>query len=82
MALHCVDYKVFAKVVANRLKSYLASIVHKDQTYCVPGHSITDNLFLIRDMFLASVKRLYAGASSMVKVGGALSRPVWVRQGH
>ncbi|CDQ59921.1 unnamed protein product [Oncorhynchus mykiss] len=35
---------------SNRLKSHLDSIVHKDQTYCVSGRSITDNLFLIRDM--------------------------------
>ena len=50
VALLCADYTIFAKVLANRLKSHLDSIVHKDQTYCVPGCSITDNLFLIRDM--------------------------------
>lgn len=123
VALLCADYKIFAKVLSNRLKSHLDSIVHKDQTYCVPGRSITDNLFLIRDMldlsrgsnvnfglvsldqekafdrvdheylfnvmsvfgfgrsFLTCVKLLYAGASCMVKVGGGLSRPVWVRRG-
>jgi hypothetical protein len=31
--------------------------------------------------FLTCVKLLYARASCMVKVGGGLSRPVWVRQG-
>ena len=25
-------------------------MVHKDQSYCVPDHSIVDNLFLIRDV--------------------------------
>jgi hypothetical protein len=40
VALVCVDYKLFAKVLANILKSHLDSIVHKDQTYCVPGCSI------------------------------------------
>ena len=50
VALLCADYKIFAKVLSNRLKSHLDSIVHKDQTCCVPGRSITDNLFLIRDM--------------------------------
>jgi hypothetical protein len=48
VALRCADYKK-KKVLANRLKSHLDSI-HKDQTYCVPGCSITDNFFLIRDM--------------------------------
>jgi hypothetical protein len=48
--LFCADYKMFAKVLTNRLKSYLDSIVHKNQTNCVPGRLIMDNLFLIRDM--------------------------------
>ena len=50
VALLCADYNIFSKVLSNRLKSHLDSIVYKDQTYCVPGRSITDNLFLIRDM--------------------------------
>ena len=50
VALLCTDYKIFAKVISNRLKSHLDSIEQKDQTYCVPGHSITDKLFLISDM--------------------------------
>ena len=50
VALLCADYTIFAKVLANRLKSHLDSIVHKDQTYCVLGCSITYNLFLVRDM--------------------------------
>ncbi|KAI4891126.1 hypothetical protein NFI96_005415 [Prochilodus magdalenae] len=50
LALLCTDYKIFSKALANRLKGLLGSIVHKDQAYCVPGHSITDSLFLIRDM--------------------------------
>ncbi|KAI4888926.1 hypothetical protein NFI96_005927 [Prochilodus magdalenae] len=38
------------KALANRLKGVLGSIVHRDQTYYVPDHSIIDNLFLIRDV--------------------------------
>ena len=30
VALLCADYKIFAKVLSNRLKSHLDSIVHKD----------------------------------------------------
>lgn len=122
VAMLGANFNIVAKVLANRLKSHLDSIVHKDQTHCVPGRSITDNLFLlIRDMlelsrvsnvnfglvslkkafdrvgheylfnvmsvfafeerFLACVKMLYAGPSCMVKEGGGLSRPVWVRRG-
>ncbi|KAI4896151.1 hypothetical protein NFI96_021461, partial [Prochilodus magdalenae] len=32
------------------LTGVLGSIVHRDQAYCVPGRSIADNLFLIRDV--------------------------------
>ena len=46
VALFCGDYKVFAKVLSNRLKS------HWDQMYCVPGCSITDHLFIIRDIII------------------------------
>ncbi|KAI4891758.1 hypothetical protein NFI96_005206 [Prochilodus magdalenae] len=50
LALLCTDYKIFSKALANRLKGVLGSIVHRDQAYCVTGRSITDNLFLIRDV--------------------------------
>ena len=44
------DYKILAKVLANRLKLYIGNIVHEDQSYCVPGRQIYDNLHLIRDV--------------------------------
>ncbi|CAM4717689.1 unnamed protein product [Lepidochelys kempii] len=28
----------------------MADVIHPDQTYTVPGHSIFDNLFLVRDL--------------------------------
>uniref|UniRef100_A0A3B3DKH2 Reverse transcriptase domain-containing protein n=1 Tax=Oryzias melastigma TaxID=30732 RepID=A0A3B3DKH2_ORYME len=51
LALLCTDYKLISKVLANRLKGCLDSIIHRDQSYCVPGRSILDNLFLLRDLF-------------------------------
>jgi hypothetical protein len=48
VALLCADYKIFAKVLANRWKSHLDSIVHKNQTCCVLGRSITEHMFLVR----------------------------------
>ena len=44
------DYKIFAKVLANRLKLSIGQIIHEDQSYCVPGRTIYDNLNLIRDV--------------------------------
>ena len=44
------DYKILARLLANRLKECIGSVVGEDQTYCVPGRSIHDNVGLIRDI--------------------------------
>ncbi len=50
VALLCVDYKILSKCIANRLNKVLCEIIHKDQSYCVKGRSITDNLHLMKDL--------------------------------
>ena len=54
VSLLCVDYKMLSKALANRLKRVIEYIIHRDQTYCVPGRSIFDNVFLIRDILEVS----------------------------
>ncbi|KAM9316586.1 LOW QUALITY PROTEIN: uncharacterized protein PAF06_007630 [Gastrophryne carolinensis] len=44
-----VDYKILAKVLANRLRSVIGQIVNLDQTYGIPGRRIADSLALVRD---------------------------------
>ena len=44
------DYKIASKVIRERLKPVMQSIVHKDQTCGVVGRSIFSNLQLIREM--------------------------------
>ena len=44
------DYKLASKVITERLKSVIATIVHSDQTCGVPGRSIFSNLQLVRDL--------------------------------
>ena len=44
------DYKIFAKLLSNRLKMYIKKVVHQDQSYCVPGRTIYDNICLIKDI--------------------------------
>ena len=44
------DYKLASKVITERLKRVMQSIVHRDQTCGVVGRSIFSNLQLIRDM--------------------------------
>ena len=43
------DYKILTKALSNRLKNTLSSIIHTDQTACIPGRTINDNLRLIQD---------------------------------
>ena len=43
------DYKLASKVITERLKKVMASIVHQDQTCGVLGCSIFSNLHLVRD---------------------------------
>ncbi|CAM2113360.1 unnamed protein product [Caretta caretta] len=45
-----MDYKIVAKAILLRLGSVMADVIHPDQTYTVPGRSIFDNLFLVRDL--------------------------------
>jgi len=45
------DYKIIAKVLANRLKYVLSDIISIDQTCSIPGRSIFDNVHLMRDIF-------------------------------
>ncbi|CAM2117343.1 unnamed protein product [Caretta caretta] len=51
LPLSCsTDYKVVAKAILLQLGSVLADVVHLDQTYTIPGRSILDNLYLVRDL--------------------------------
>ncbi|CAM2106147.1 unnamed protein product [Caretta caretta] len=51
LPLSCsTDYKVIAKAISLRLGSVLADVIHPDQTYTVPGHTIFNNLYLVRDL--------------------------------
>ena len=53
------DYKIFAKLLAGRLKQCIGCVVDKDQSYCVPGRSLYHNINLIRDViFFANVENI------------------------
>ncbi|KAL6481312.1 hypothetical protein MHYP_G00093920 [Metynnis hypsauchen] len=49
LTMLCVDLKIFAKALTERLKKTMSLLVHSDQTCGVPGRSATWNLHLIRD---------------------------------
>ena len=50
VSLLCVDYKLLSKALASRLGKAMEQVIHWDQTYCVPGRSMVDNVHLIRDI--------------------------------
>ncbi|KAI3370929.1 hypothetical protein L3Q82_023482, partial [Scortum barcoo] len=54
VSLLCTDYKLLSKVLANRLRKVMDQVIHRTQTYCVPGRSIVDNVSLIRDILEVS----------------------------
>ena len=45
-----VDYKIAAKVIATRLKPVLHKVINEDQTCGIPGRSIYENIFKMRDI--------------------------------
>ena len=45
-----VDYKLIAKVIAQRLRVVMPSVIHPDQSCAVPGRSSDDNATLLRDI--------------------------------
>lgn len=66
ISLMCIDYKILSKCLANRLKGVLDSIIQKEQSYCVPGRTIMDNLFVLRDIIdLSLVKKMDVGFLSV-----------------
>ncbi len=43
-------YKILSECLTNRIKHCLQFLFKKDQTYCVPGMSIIDNLLVLQDL--------------------------------
>ena len=48
VSLLCGDYKILSKALASRLREVMSEVVHIDQTYCVPGRLMSDNITLVR----------------------------------
>ena len=46
------DYKIFTRTLSNRLTKCIDSVIHPDQSYCIPGRTIHDNISLIRDVIM------------------------------
>lgn len=43
----CVDLKILFDTFASMLMGAMEQVIHQDQTFCVPGRSMADDVFLI-----------------------------------
>lgn len=50
------DYKLFTKIIANRIQEHLLSLIGPGQSACIPGRSCTNNLEDIRRLMTTSVE--------------------------
>ncbi|CAM2103767.1 unnamed protein product [Caretta caretta] len=77
LPLSCsTDYRFIAKAISLRLASMLVDVVHPDQTYTIPGCSIFDNLYLVRDLL-----ELGCRDECLVRLNWTLTEPVSFGQG-
>ena len=51
-----IDYKIFAKIIVNRLNNDLENIIEKEQTCAIKGRLMWDNLAVLRDITSGEVK--------------------------
>ena len=66
VSLLCTDYKIFTKVLSNRLRRTLEQIIHPNQTYTVPTRTIYNNISLLRDTInVANTNNLPLGIVSL-----------------
>ena len=61
-SLLCSDYKLLSKVLATRLSRVVEQVIQCDQTYCVPGRLISDNIVFICDVL--EIRQLFLKLAS------------------
>ena len=54
ITLLCCDYKIFAKVIANRIESVVQKLVHSDETGFIKGRSIGQNLMELNSVLMVA----------------------------
>lgn len=69
-----VSYKIITKILANRLKKVLPSLISENQGGFVPGRHITDNVILIQEAIHSSISRKEKGMIIKLDMANAFDR--------
>eukprot|EP00253_Pinus_taeda_P025817 PITA_25817 len=69
-----VSYKIITKILANRLKTILPSIISENQGGFVPRRHITDNVILIQEAIHNSISRNEKGMIIKLDMANAFDR--------
>lgn len=73
IALCNVSYKIISKILVERLKKHLSSIVSETQAAFIPGRNIMDNVIIAHEM-LHSLKKRKRWANSYMTVKTDISK--------
>ena len=71
------DYKILAKALSTRLGKVLAHIVADDQTCGVPGRTILNNVFILRDLVVICKQKNIPAAIISIHQMKAFDRVNW-----
>ncbi|KAL8109505.1 hypothetical protein AgCh_025564 [Apium graveolens] len=52
ISLCSVSYKCIVKILANRIKPLMSTLIHSSQSAFIPGRSISDNILLAQELFI------------------------------
>jgi hypothetical protein len=77
ISLLCIDYKILAKVLTNRLKSVISSVVSSSQTCGVPGRFSGESVRLLQDIINHSNGNDIGGALISLDQEKAFDRVEW-----
>eukprot|EP00253_Pinus_taeda_P028357 PITA_28357 len=69
-----VSYKIITKILANRLKNLLPSLISENQGGFVPSRQITDNVILIQEAIHSSISRKERGMIIKLDMENAFDR--------
>ena len=72
-----VDYKVFAKILANRLKPIMSTIINEDQTGYVLNRHIGENIRIVNDLIYCTNLGLVEGAMMLIDFEKAFDSLNW-----